>query len=62
MKKIKVLKAFYDKEEGKYVYPDKEPTIEREEKRAEKLIKAKVCAEIKEVQAEKPKAAGKITK
>ena len=34
MKKLKVLKAFFDKVEDRYVYPDKEPEIEREEKRA----------------------------
>ena len=48
MKKIKVLKAFFDKKEDKYVYPDKEPTIEREKSRAEELIKAGVCAELDE--------------
>lgn len=48
MKKIKVLRAFFDKKEDKYVYPDKEPTIEREKSRAEELIKAGACAELDE--------------
>lgn len=57
MKKIKVLKAFFDRKEDKYVYPDKEPTIERDEARAEELIKAKVCAELEEAPAEVLEAA-----
>ncbi len=38
MKKLKVIKPFYDKKEDKYVYPEKQPTIEREGKGAAQLI------------------------
>lgn len=48
MKKFKVIKAFYDKKEDKYVYPDKQPTIDREEKRAAELIAAGVAEEYAE--------------
>ncbi len=50
MKKLKVLKAFFDKVEDKYVYPDKEPEIEREEKRAEQLVQVGVCELVEEGQ------------
>ena len=50
MKKLKVLKAFFDKVEDRYVYPDKEPEIEREEKRAEQFVQAGVCELVEEGQ------------
>lgn len=43
--KLKVLKEFFDKKEGKYVYPSKTQTIDREEKRAAELIAAGVAEE-----------------
>lgn len=45
MKKLKVIKPFYDKKEAKYVYPEKQPTIDREDKRAAQLIAAGVAEE-----------------
>lgn len=48
MKKLKVIKPFYDKKEGKYVYPEKQPTIDREDARAQELISAGVAEEFKE--------------
>ena len=48
MKKLKVIKAFYDKKEDKYVYLDKQPTIDRVEKRAAELIAAGVAEEYAE--------------
>ena len=48
MKKLKVIKPFYDKKEAKYVYPEKQPTIDREDKRAAQLIAAGVAEEYAE--------------
>ena len=48
MKKLKVIKPFYDKKEDKYVYPEKQPTIDREDKRAAQLIAAGVAEEYAE--------------
>lgn len=56
MKKLKVIKPFYDKKEGKYVYPEKQPTIDREDKRAAELIAAGVAEEYAEA-AEQPASA-----
>jgi len=42
--KLKVTEvAFFDKVEEKYIFKDKTPIIEREEERAQQLIKAGVC-------------------
>ncbi len=48
MKKLKVIKPFYDKKEDKYVYPEKQPTIDREDARAQELISAGVAEEYAE--------------
>lgn len=56
MKKLKVIKPFYDKKEDKYVYPDKQPTIDREDKRAAELIAAGVAEEYAEA-VEQPASA-----
>ena len=51
MKKLKVIKSFYDKKEDKYVYPHKQPTIDREDARAQELINAGVAEEYTEAPA-----------
>lgn len=43
--KLKVKEKFFDKREDKYVDPDKQEVIEREENRALELIRAGVCEE-----------------
>lgn len=52
--KLKVtIDSFYDKVEKKYIFKDKTPIIEREEERAQQLIKAGVCE--KYVEPKKPR-------
>lgn len=51
--KLKVKKTFFDKKEDRYIYPEKEPTIERPKERAKVLIDAGVVEEC-ELEAEAP--------
>lgn len=54
--KLKVIvEEFFDKKEQKYVRQETEPVIEREEERAQQLIKAGVCEELDEKE-DKPEA------
>ncbi|MGN1157751.1 MAG: hypothetical protein ACI4TK_16355 [Agathobacter sp.] len=53
MMKLKVKETYFDKKEDKYIYPEKTPTIEREEKRAKQLIDAGVVEELEpEIESE----------
>lgn len=42
MVKMKVKETFFDRVEDRYIHPEKEPVIEREEERAEQLLGAGV--------------------
>lgn len=54
--KLKVtIDSFYDKVEEKYIFKEKTPIIEREEERAQQLIKAGVCEELVEVKKPRKK-------
>lgn len=53
--KLKVKKTYFDKVEDRYIYPEKEPTIERPKERAKVLIEAGVVEEVPEEPKKKPK-------
>ena len=54
--KLKVKEKFFDKREDKYVDPEMQEVIEREENRAIELIRAGVCEECSEESEAGPEA------